>query len=283
VVKGISLHIGLNVVDPDRYGGWDGRLRGCLNDAHDMQAVADALGYRSHLMVDGEATAARVAAKIKGIAAELQPGDAFWLTYSGHGGQVPDTNGDEAAADRDELGETPDAMDETYVLYDRQFVDDELYALWSLFPPRTRITVFSDSCHSGTNVRALPWEVALVPDLAEAGSRQMPVGVNEEDNARRAGTYRRIQRSVPPREAAKVTATVQLVSGCMDNQTSADGKENGLFTQRLLEVWDGGSFHGTVRQLRDAIRLRMPPAQTPNYYRVGAPGRAFVRAQALEV
>ena len=34
--KGISLHIGLNRVDPIHYAGWKGELVACENDAHDI-------------------------------------------------------------------------------------------------------------------------------------------------------------------------------------------------------------------------------------------------------
>jgi hypothetical protein len=37
------------------------------------------------------------------VAAELLPGDIFLLTYSGHGGQLPDLNNDEPD-NIDELG-----------------------------------------------------------------------------------------------------------------------------------------------------------------------------------
>ena len=65
-------------------------------------------------------------------------------TYSGHGGQVDDVNGDE-----------DDALDETWVLWDRQLIDDELFSLWSQFAPGVRITMLSDSCHSGTVLRMI--------------------------------------------------------------------------------------------------------------------------------
>jgi len=35
-----SLHIGLNCVDPKEYGGWDGALSGCINDADAMKAMS---------------------------------------------------------------------------------------------------------------------------------------------------------------------------------------------------------------------------------------------------
>ena len=39
--QGISLHIGLNSVDPRQYEGWDGQLlTACEADAKDMQARA---------------------------------------------------------------------------------------------------------------------------------------------------------------------------------------------------------------------------------------------------
>ena len=68
------------------------------------------------------------------------PGDFFLCTYSGHGGQVRDKNHEEES----------DRSDETWVLYDRQLVDDELYALWATFKPGVRVVILSDSCHSGS-------------------------------------------------------------------------------------------------------------------------------------
>jgi hypothetical protein len=38
--KGISLHIGLNRVDPAHYAGWDGRLNACESDAEDTAQLA---------------------------------------------------------------------------------------------------------------------------------------------------------------------------------------------------------------------------------------------------
>lgn len=40
MAKGISLHIGLNSVDPVHYQGWDGKLAACEFDAKDMVALA---------------------------------------------------------------------------------------------------------------------------------------------------------------------------------------------------------------------------------------------------
>src|SRR5262245_27849864 len=106
-----------------------------------MAALAAQQGFRPQKLITAEATSAALLTALADVAEALGEKDMLLVTYSGHGGQVPDLNGDDA-----------DQMDETWVLYDRQVVDDELYAMWERFKPGVRIAVFSDSCHSGTVV-----------------------------------------------------------------------------------------------------------------------------------
>ncbi|MGO7207986.1 caspase family protein, partial [Rhizobium ruizarguesonis] len=67
-----------------------------------MYEIANGLGYDATLLLTAEATRENVAAEIERAADDLNTGDIFCITYSGHGGQVPDFNGDE-----------DDAIDET--------------------------------------------------------------------------------------------------------------------------------------------------------------------------
>ena len=114
--QGISVHIGLNSVDPTQYEGWDGQLTACEADAKDMQALAKKQKFSSStLLLTKAATAQAVSDAILGATEALKSDDLFFLTYSGHGGQVNDTNSEEK-----------DRMDETWVCYDRQLIDDEL-------------------------------------------------------------------------------------------------------------------------------------------------------------
>jgi metacaspase-1 len=260
--KGISIHIGLNHVDPKHYEGWDGELAACVADAKDMFALAKKRGFQAtRPLLNEHATARGVTTVLRTAAKSLVKGDILLLTYSGHGGQVTDTNGDEEG----------DTLDETWVLFDRQLVDDELYALWGAFKPGVRILVFSDSCHSGTVSRATP------PPFIAGGprTRAMPRGVGIAVERAHRKLYRGIQKANPGSETARVRATVLLISGCMDNQLSLDGARNGAFTERLKKVWNGGRFSGSYRKLRDTIRAGMPPTQSPNYSVVGKPSRAF--------
>jgi len=256
MAQGISVHIGLNRVDPAQYEGWDGQLAACEADAKDMEALAKARGFKTRsLLLTKAATSGAVTAAISSAAKTLKSGDLFFLTYSGHGGQVKDTNGDEEE----------DRMDETWVCYDRQLVDDELYELWGKFKSGVRILVLSDSCHSGTVLREIPAFVSGGPRI-----RAMPTAVVKKVQKAHAALYKRIQDEHPAAERAVVKASVLLISGCMDNQTSQDGARNGLFTGTLRKVYGNGTFKGNYRKLRDMIVAKMPPDQTPNYYFVGA-------------
>ena len=143
--KGLSLHIGLNAVSPAAYGGWSGDLAACEFDAKDMAAIAASRGMKSTVLLTKKGTRAKTLAAMRKAAKALRKGDFFFLTYSGHGGQVPDVTGEEA-----------DKQDETWCLYDGQLIDDELYFELSRFAAGVRILVLSDSCHSGTVTRNMP-------------------------------------------------------------------------------------------------------------------------------
>jgi hypothetical protein len=262
MAKGISIHIGLNKVDPDHYEGWDGELMACEADARDMRALAKKQGFGLHaFLLTQQATAKAVGEAIASAAKVLSKGDILFLSYSGHGGQVQDTNRDE---------KDPGRMDETWVLYDRQLVDDELYDLWGKFKAGVRIVVLSDSCHSGTVVRNIPAFISGGPR-----SRAMPRSVGIKVERAHSKLYRGVQKAHKGSETAKVKASVLLISGCMDNQLSLDGDRNGAFTGTLKGVWAGGRFSQNYRKFRDVIVSKMPSSQTPNYFFVGAPHPAF--------
>ena len=260
--KSTSIHIGLNHVDPDHYEGWDGALGACEADAKDMYALAKKQGFgASTLLLSQQATAEAVTAALTNAAKQLAKGDILFLTYSGHGGQVKDTNGDEQDKGR---------MDETWVLFNRQLIDDELYDLWGKFKPGVRILVLSDSCHSGTVTRDVPPSISGGPRR-----RAMPRSVGAKVEKAHAALYRSIQKAHPGSEKAKVRASVLLISGCMDNQFSMDGEKNGAFTGTLKKVWAGGKFAASYRKFRDKIVSLMAETQTPNYYFVGAANPVF--------
>jgi hypothetical protein len=276
-----SIHIGLNSVDPDHYDGWVGTLMACEFDAEDMQKLAESRGFQPTKLLTQQAKADAVVAEIDKAANELSDGDFLFLTYSGHGGQVPDKNAEEE----------PDRSDETWCLYDRQLVDDELYALWAKFQPGVRIFVLSDSCHSGSVLRNIEDE-DVVPNVvanretAAAQSprrRALPLDVMVKTYRAHADDYDAIQKAVPSSAKADVGATVLLISGCQDDQTSLDGISNGLFTETLLGVWSEGQWQGDYSSFHQAIVAKMPEDQTPNLMKVGTDNPTFEGEDPLQV
>jgi metacaspase-1 len=73
---------------------------------------------------------------LNAAAIRLRGGDQFLVTFSGHGEQLPDVDGDE-----------PDERDEAWVLYDRMFADDELFTALSRFAQGVEVVVVTDSGH----------------------------------------------------------------------------------------------------------------------------------------
>jgi metacaspase-1 len=269
---GNSLHIGLNRVDPLHYKS-DFPLSGCHNDARDMAAIAREQGFSAKILLDADATVQRVLSEIGQAAQALQSGDAFLLTYAGHGSQVPDRGGDEK-----------DGLDETWLLFDRMLLDDEIYMELSKFAPGVRILVISDSCHSGTitretQYRGLAQSQALAPFYGGVDPvfRTPGPGVGARVLHVHATEYAAAWRSIDPRARERVMAPVIQISGCKDEQLAADGPSNGLFTGTLKRAWRAGAFTGTHRGFWQTISRDMPPTQSPVYLVFGTGIRAFER------
>ena len=274
MATGISIHIGLNRVDPNHYGGWDGKLRGCENDARDMEAIARKQKFTTSLMLNEQATAQAVTDAIAGAASQLKSGDILFLTYSGHGGQVKDLTGEE-----------PDGFDETWVLYDRQLVDDELYALWGKFANDVRIFMFSDSCHSGSVAKEFLARAVAggQPATNIPTPRAMPEDVRDRTYEAHKELYDQIRAENPQGDQVGIGASVILISGCQDNQVSQDGPKNGVFTGALLRVWNKGRFKGSIKKFHKSIQLLIDFVQSPDYFKVGYSNPAFERQQPFTI
>ena len=283
--RGMSLHLGLNAVNADHYGGWSGELAACEFDALDMAAIARAKGMKATILLTKKGTRANALAGIRAAAKALKSGDLFFLSYSGHGGQVPDVTGEEE-----------DKQDETWCLFDGQLIDDELYHELSRFATGVRILVLSDSCHSGTVTRAGPLQMpAGAPALLSQRPKMMPLSVALRTYRDHQAFYDKLQQDLakaagnggvdPDAALAQVavsgrrTSLVKkfrpaaiLISGCQDNQTSMDGEHNGAFTEQLLSVWNHGAFKRNYASFHAFIKSRMPATQTPNLFTLGSAG-----------
>lgn len=282
--KGISLHIGLNKVNVAHYNQIR-ELAGAVNDARYMQHLAkNAFQYgRCDLLLDESATAQKVLALLREYALQLRAGDLLLLTYSGHGSTIQDLYSPVKGDER---------FDQTWCLYDRQLIDDELYMAFSLFRAGVRIFVISDSCHSGTVTRELAegdddignlnaeFNAAFTEMVERNGLRMKRLDKKEVDAtfSKNQEQYKKVYEALAERQAKQrrpVAAAVKLLAACQDNQVALDGQEHGLFTgqlRTLLEKGKGRSMN--IGELHRHL-CEMVPYQTPNLFEYGAVIPAF--------
>jgi hypothetical protein len=294
VRKALSLHLGLNTVSAAAYAGWTGPLAACEFDAKDMAALAKVQGMKPTVLLTKKATRAALLAGLRSAAKALKSGDLFFLTFSGHGGQVPDRNRDEA-----------DKKDETWCLFDGQLIDDELYLELSRFAAGVRVLVLSDSCHSGSVTRERtpqgppPGQRAkLMPEAVGARVYAAHQAFYDSLQAQAAQAAAKAKPTDPDAALAQLVVTgsaasatelvgrfkpaVVLISGCQDNQTSMDGEHNGAFTEKLLKVWNRGGFSGSYTSFHARIRAALPASQSPNLFALG-PAASFLKEKPFTV
>lgn len=177
--QGMSIHVGVNRVDPDHYGD-PYPLTACVNDARAFRDLAVSLDFNDILLINEDATTENFASAIRQAGNNLFSGDSLFITFSGHGSQTINDHPDEEI----------DLMDETLCFYDRMLIDDENYALLSELRPGVQVTVLYDSCHSGTVTKMLvagnenedKWQKNLFISSLEPVDPDAEEGSNSNDN-----------------------------------------------------------------------------------------------------
>ncbi|MBL9125992.1 MAG: caspase family protein [Verrucomicrobiales bacterium] len=270
-----SLHLGVAQVDPTHYQGWNPLLDGAENDAAAMATLAKSAGFDATVLVGPEATTDRFHEQLRQASVDLGRGDVFLLTFSGCGGEIPDTNSDEA---------DPGNRERCWVLYDRQLAADEWMGRIQAFAAGVRVIVIADAGFSGTVTRALPTDLlAAGPGRGASRPKCLPVRQAVKVYRANAELYRKIQVSSPSEVRTSVRASVLILSAAQDNQVALDGEPHGLFTQTLLKVWHRGEFQGSYKKFRDTIAARMPATQTPNLVSRGKSDPAFLAQRPFTV
>jgi hypothetical protein len=269
--QGYALHIGLNAVNPDNYEGWNGELFACENDVAVYKAIAEKAGFQSiHSLLTTAATSQQVLQHLQDAARLLQSGDILLLTYSGHGGSIIDANLDET----NNFG-SMDGFDETWCLYDRQLIDDELFDCFSKFKAGVRILIFSDSCHSGS-VSRNPIPVTNDPATDPATytrARVAPLSVLMRTYNKHKSEYDGIQAQL---KAGKddIAAYVVQFGACQDDELAMEVWGNGMFTAKIQEVMK--EEINSYNDLFIAIKRGFSAQQHPNLYHYGDKAHEFL-------
>jgi len=222
-----ALLIGIN------YKGTSSALKGCINDVLNVEQYLLQNGYnKSEIRIlrddyrnpQTRPTAVNIVRSMNWLISGTNKGDSLFFHYSGHGAQVPDRSGDEI-----------DGMDETIVPCDFQrmgLISDDMIFRTMIQPIKegVKLNCIMDCCHSGTGLD--------LPYIFNSNCWK-PEG----------------------RRKVNVSGDICMISGCRDNQTSADDqskyKAGGALTNAFLSVlnkYPSPHFTQLIKEIYSELR-----------------------------
>jgi metacaspase-1 len=268
--KGMSIHIGVNELS-DHYGGLES-LKSCNKDAEDMAKIAVSAGFEILTVLKNQnATVLNVTTAITDSIKKLNDDDTLLITYSGHGTQKRETS------PFDEL----DLKDETWCLFDRQIMDDELKIQWLKVEKKVRILVISDSCHSGTLVESNSTPLGMSKKTRKVSELKELLPQSVEDIFEVHKDIYKDAKKIANKELEKIKdargsqnlliADLLLISACQEFGVTRDGldnNDNGAFTKSLKKIWTELTSLG-INNYEDFSKAITESLKTsPNYQRV---------------
>jgi hypothetical protein len=197
-----GLFIGIN------YIGSTAQLYGCINDINNVFNFLNTnnnLDKKNCMFLSDETilkpTAQNIINSFNWLLNGIKSGDTLFFHYSGHGAQVLDRDGDEK-----------DKLDECIIPLDYMtkgvITDDLIYSLLiSKIPKGVKLFCIMDCCHSGSGMD-------LKYTYLNLRNRDILDMVGRRNN---------------------INGDVIMLSGCMDNQTSADTVELNLITKQYQQ------------------------------------------------
>jgi len=217
-----ALLIGCN------YNGSQYKLNGCINDVKNVKTLINKNGFNNVTLLTDETetkpTKSTILNEFKKLLVNSNSGDLLIFSYSGHGSYVLDKNGDER-----------DGYDELIVPLDLNVItDDELKTIIQTYL-KPNVTLFSlfDCCFSGS-----------VLDL----KYQYLDSLNYDNYTENDKTN-------------DTLGNVLMISGCTDEQTSADAFINktsqGAMTWSFIESVNNNpklSWRELIKSMRDLLK-----------------------------
>ncbi len=265
-MKSVGLLVGINSYE-------DAPLRGCLPDLADMQQylLMDA-GWSSSQMkivTEHEATKAGILAGIDWMA-EQKPDFALFM-FSGHGTRLRDRDGDEK---RQGSGTKYDQAIVPYDYLRKGFMtDDMVHNALSQLPAHTKIVEHFDSCYSAKAERAFITRTReFYRRLTRKSARSLP---SRFVTPALTQLTRIQQQDLKAPSGGEKPRPVLLLSGCRENETSADAYirgagYRGAFTYYFLRSarsLPGASYQEILEDARRFLkqgRYTQIPQITPN-------------------
>ena len=231
-----ALCVGINAFAHLPMASW---LNGCVNDAQDIAGALRKQGFTARTMTvltDAQATKQAVMAELTELTDRARAGklDRLVFSFSSHGTQIKDLDGDER-----------DGVDEAFACHDiaqkgdqwdrdTVIVDDELHALFSGLPDSVLVEILLDTCHSGTGLRD--------GDILQGRRPRYlpPPTIKGLDLVNRTRANRDVRGLLDLTKTTKTGAHPVLFTACRSDQVASDahfdGRSNGAFTYFFLKA-----------------------------------------------
>ncbi len=244
-------------------------LQGCINDANDMAALLTKyLGFSAGdiaKLTDDQATKANVMKNLTDMVNGAKAGKYSYLvfSFSSHGSQVPDKNGDE-----------DDKYDEAFCPYDLAFkggnwdpahiiLDDELHDLFAQLPQNVLLEVYLDTCHSGTGLKAVDLLMDRIPRYIPPPSLK---ALQQVAQATPKGLRTLTNRN-------KDIKNHILWAACRSNETSSDAQ--------IAGGWHGAFTYYFVKEM-NACQNKLSRSQVLNKVKADLKKNSFGQNPQLE-
>jgi len=201
------------IVGTNKYAMQGNNLNGCVADAEDMyNLLVNDFKFNAdnvRVLTDERATKLNVIERLNWLVAGTDPMECVYYNSS-HGTQIRDRNGDEL----------DDGMDEVIVTYDfdwndraTQLVDDDIHDILIKLNVQSCLAMIVDSCHSGSCDKTFGKTPKFIVPPFDIRARML----NRKLKLKKIG-----HRAVQEQE------NHILLSGCKDNQTSAEVSFEGI-------------------------------------------------------
>lgn len=221
-----ALLIGIN------YLGTPSQLNGCINDINNVGSyLFNMRKYNSFIVLTDytriKPTKANILQAFNALFTNVRAGDELWFHYSGHGSLLRDTNRDEESG----FDSCICPLD-----YERAgFISDDVIRqmLALRVPAGVKLYIVLDACHSGTgcDLRYKYDDNSYLTNKPASPSTPLPNKYIPSD-------WSLQQTSYEFKKYNKTIGEVYSISGCQDEQTSADafieGQATGALTFILL-------------------------------------------------
>jgi hypothetical protein len=224
-----AVLVGINKYAPDL----NADLQGCVNDVENMRnLLVNQFGFEAdniRVLTDFRATKEGILERLNWLVKDPVAGDELFFHYSGHGSQIRDRNGDELNDSLDEI------LCPTDLDWNNPLTDDDLAELFKKVPKGVYLTMFCDSCHSGTMTRGLNNPGNKTKERHTPRYLEPPFDIKSRSVDRKLPV-----KIIGAKQDKSASQNHILISGCKDDQTSADAnignKYQGAFTWAITKA-----------------------------------------------